>query len=94
MDAVAFGESAMQPLPGESAAPAAPPAPDRRPFMSANASLVAGVATLILAIGVGVLIGRSGDAGSSNAAAPDPQVISVCGRSGDVASTSKAIERT
>lgn len=76
MDAVVFMESAKQPAPAEAAAAAAP-VPDRRPFMSANASLVAGVATLILAIGVGVLIGRSGDSGSSNAAAPAPQVITV-----------------
>jgi hypothetical protein len=90
MDAVVFMESSKQPVPAESAAVVAP-APDRRPFMSANASLVAGVATLILAIGVGVLIGRSGDNGSSNAAAPAPQVIKV-GGGGEVASTSKADE--
>lgn len=75
MDAVTFMESSKMPA----AAPAegAPPAPpDRRPFMSANASLVAGIATLILAIGVGVLIGRSGDSGSNTAAQP-AQVITV-----------------
>jgi len=88
MDAVVFMESAKQPAPAETAV-ATPPPPDRRPFMSANASLVAGVATLILAIGVGVLIGRSGDGGSTNAAAPAPQVIKV-GGSGEVASTAKA----
>lgn len=90
MDAVVFMESTKQPAPAETAVAAAPP-PDRRPFMSANASLVAGVATLILAIGVGVLIGRSGDGGSSNAAAPAPQVIKV-GGGGEVASTAKAGE--
>lgn len=84
MDAVVFMESAKHPAPTttQAAATAAAPAADRRPFMSANASLVAGVATLILAIGVGVLIGRSGDSGSSNAAAPAPQVITVGGGSG------------
>lgn len=85
MDAVVFMESAKQPAAAE-AAVATAPRPDRRPFMSANASLVAGVATLILAIGVGVLIGRSGDGGSTNAAAPAPQVITV-GGGGEVAST-------
>ncbi|HSC21598.1 MAG TPA: zinc ribbon domain-containing protein [Solirubrobacterales bacterium] len=85
MDAVVFMESTKQPAPAETAVATAPP-PDRRPFMSANASLVAGVATLILAIGVGVLIGRSGDGGSTNAAAPAPQVIKV-GGGGEVAST-------
>lgn len=74
MDAVVFMDAAKQPQPVEAAA--APPAPpDRRPFMSANASLVAGVATLVLAIGVGVLIGRSGE-GSSQPAA-QPSVITV-----------------
>jgi hypothetical protein len=91
MDAVVFMESAKRPVAADSAVAAAP-APDRRPFISANASLVAGVATLILAIGVGVLIGRSGDSGSSNAAAPAPQVITVGGGGGEVASTSKAKE--
>jgi hypothetical protein len=90
MDAVVFMESTKQPVAPETAVAAAPP-PDRRPFMSANASLVAGVATLILAIGVGVLIGRSGGGGSSNAAAPAPQVIKV-GGGGEVASTAKAGE--
>lgn len=86
MDAVVFMESAKQPSPAQVAATTAAPLPDRRPFMSANASLVAGVATLILAIGVGVLIGRSGDGGSTNAAAPAPQVITV-GEGGGGAST-------
>src|SRR3954463_8076292 len=76
MDAVVFMESAQHPASTDSAVATAP-LPDRRPFISANASLVAGVATLILAIGVGVLIGRSGDSGPSNAAAPAPQVITV-----------------
>jgi hypothetical protein len=92
MDAVVFMESAKQPAPAEAAATAATPGPDRRPLMSANASLVAGVATLILAIGVGVLIGRSGDGGAGNAAAPTPQVIKVGGGGGEVASTTKANE--
>lgn len=89
MDAVVFMESAKQPTPAKAAVAAAPP-PERRPFMSANASLVAGVATLILAIGVGVLIGRTGDSGSSSAAAPAPQVIKVGGGGGEVASTAKS----
>ena len=59
--------------------------------MSANASLVAGVATLVLAIGVGVLIGRSGDSGASNAAGAAPQIIRVGGGGGgEVASASQS----
>jgi len=91
MDAVSFMESAKQPAAAETGASAAPPT-DRRPFISANASLVAGVATLVLAIGVGVLIGRSGDSGSTNAANPTPQIIRVGGGGGEVAGTSQAKE--
>jgi hypothetical protein len=44
----------------QSAAPPAPPKQRRTFFASPNASLIAGVATLLLAMGVGVLIGRAG----------------------------------
>jgi len=91
MDAVVFMDAMKQPRPAAAAAAPAPQ-PDHRPWMSANASLVAGVATLVLAIGVGVLIGRSGDSGSS-AAAPAPQVIRVGGgEESATASTAKANE--
>lgn len=96
MDAVVFMEAAKAPqaAPESAATSMSSPAPDRRPLLSANASLVAGVATLVLAIGVGVLIGRSGDSGSSNVAA-QPQVIKVGGGGGgggevETASTPKA----
>lgn len=88
MDAVVFMDAARRPRPAEAVAAAAPnPQPDRRPLMSANASLVAGVATLVLAIGVGVLIGRSGDSGSTTAAAP--QIIRVGGGGTESGSTAK-----
>ena len=90
MDAVVFMDAAKQPQPAAAGTATAAPPSERRPFMSANASLVAGVATLVLAIGVGVLIGRSGDSGS-NAAAPAPQVIRV-GGGAETASTAKANE--
>lgn len=91
MDAVVFMDAMKQPQPAAAAAAPASP-PDHRPWMSANASLVAGVATLVLAIGVGVLIGRSGDSGS-NAAAPAPQVIRVGGAAeGATASTASPNE--
>jgi hypothetical protein len=57
----------------QAAAPVATAAPRAR--MSPNTSLIAGVATLLLALGVGVLIGRAGDNGTSKAAAP--QVVTV-----------------
>lgn len=89
MDAVVFMESAKLPQQAQ-ATETSPPSPDRRPILSANASLVAGVATLVLAIGVGVLIGRSGDGGSANVASPTPQIIRVGGGGvGEVASTAK-----
>jgi hypothetical protein len=40
---------------------------------------LATIACLLLAMGIGVLIGRSGDDGASQAAAPAPQVIRVSG---------------
>jgi hypothetical protein len=89
MDAVVFMDAMKQPQSAPAAAPS--PQPDHRPWMSANASLVAGVATLVLAIGVGVLIGRSGDGSTNTAAAP--QVIRVGGgEESATASTAKANE--
>jgi hypothetical protein len=78
MDAVVFMDAMRQPAVASGPAPAR----EKRPRMSPNASLVAGVATLILAIGVGVLIGRSGDGGSTSAANTTPQVIKVEGGGG------------
>ncbi len=80
MDAVVFMDAIRRP-----AGTAAAPLPrERQPRMSANASLIAGVATLVLAIGVGVLIGRSGEESAPTAASP-PQVITVGG--GEVEAT-------
>jgi hypothetical protein len=82
MDAVVFMDAVKHPHPGDEGEGAKPaPAPSKRPLLSANASLVAGVATLVLAIGVGVLIGRTGDSGGSEAAA-SPQIIRVGGGGG------------
>jgi hypothetical protein len=59
------------------AQPAAPPR-QRRSWMSPNSTLIAGVGTLLLAMGVGVLIGRSGDDSGSNSAANQPvRVVNV-----------------
>jgi hypothetical protein len=87
MDAVVFMDAMKGP-----AAPAPPAAaPAQRSRMTANASLIAGVATLVLAIGVGVMIGQSGDSGSSVASAPAPQIIKV-GGGGEEAATASAAE--
>ncbi len=92
MDAVTFMDAARHP--GGAAAPPPPPPHKRKPRLSANASLIAGVGTLVLAIGVGVLIGRSGESGSSSAANATPQVIKVEGGGGGSRSGGGAAEAT
>jgi hypothetical protein len=74
MNAATFMDKLKQP------AQAPPTAPkQRRRHLSPNAALIAGVGTLLLAMGVGVLIGRSGEQTvATNAAAP-AQVITVHG---------------
>jgi hypothetical protein len=58
-------------------AAAAPPATvtRTRAWLSPNNSLIAGIATLLLAMGVGVLIGRSGNDNGGHASTP--QVVTV-----------------
>jgi hypothetical protein len=64
---------------GRAAPPPAPAPPEpRRPRRAGGATAIAGVATLLLAMGVGVLIGRAGRADTTRASAP-AQVISVSG---------------
>jgi hypothetical protein len=88
MDAVVFMDAVKRPRDAaQSASP--PPSPERRSRMTANASLIAGVATLVLAIGVGVMIGREGGSASSVAAAPAPQIIKV-GGGGEEATTASS----
>lgn len=79
MDAVKFMESMHQP-PAAAAAAAAPQPPRQR--FAAGTTLIAGVATLVLAIGVGVLIGQSGENGSQQAAQPQEVVINAGGGGG------------
>jgi hypothetical protein len=82
MDAVVFMESMGSSGAGPGAPPPPPPGEQKSsPRMNANAALIAGVATLVLAIGVGFLIGRSGHENSSQAQAP--QVIKVEGGGGE-----------
>jgi hypothetical protein len=80
MDAVVFMESMGSPGAGAGAAPPPPPSEQKSsPRMNANAALIAGVATLVLAIGVGFLIGRSGHENSGSQAAAPIKVIEVGG---------------
>ena len=74
------------PLGTSTAAPAAaaPPTASRPPKkqrLSSSTALVAGVGTLLLAMGVGVLIGRTDNGTSKNTNAP-AQIITVGGSSG------------
>jgi hypothetical protein len=83
MDAVVFMNATRRPGMVE---PSPPPRKRRR--LSPNAALIAGVGTLLLAMGVGVLIGRSGNE-STTATAPQPvQVVKLGG--GESGKTAKA----
>jgi hypothetical protein len=83
MDAVVFMEASRQPKVEAAAAAAAPPPPPaQKSGLSPGATLIAGIATLILAVGVGVLIGRSGDDSATQLASPKPTVIQFGGSSG------------
>src|SRR5450755_3368765 len=59
------------------AAPAPSPKRERAPRPSSGATLIAGVATLLLAMGIGFLIGNANNNGNTRAAAAPPQVITV-----------------
>lgn len=63
----------------------------RRPRVSSGATLVAGVGTLLLAMGVGVLIGHNGNnsAPTTHASSPAVQVVTVGGAGGGAARAAK-----
>lgn len=83
MDAVVFMEASKHPHGEATAAAAAPPPPPQKSGLSPGTTLIAGIATLILAVGVGVLIGRGGDSsGAPEAANAKPTVIQVGGNTG------------
>jgi len=83
-----FPVTAPSPAPAnaQAAAPAQPPEQRQRRVPS-GATLVAGIATLLLAMGVGVEIGRSGSNNASNQRASQPavQVVTVAGGGGSAA---------
>lgn len=75
MNATTFMDTMNRP---PAPAQASSPPPKQRRRLSPSAALIAGVGTLLLAMGVGVLIGHSGNQSvATNAAAP--QVITVHG---------------
>jgi hypothetical protein len=71
------------------AAPPSPPRTTKKQRLSSSTALVAGVGTLLLAMGVGVLIGHTDNGSSKNANAP-AQVITVGGSGGASSSGSTA----
>jgi hypothetical protein len=73
MDAVVLMDAVRRP---EQTAPAPPR--QRRAGVSPNTALIAGVGTLLLALGIGVLIGRSGHQELAQTAAA-PRIITVAG---------------
>jgi hypothetical protein len=78
MDAVVLMDAVQR---TQHAPPPPPPAKRRRGGISPNAALITGIGVLLLALGLGVLIGRSGN--NETASAPQaPQVITVEGGSG------------
>jgi hypothetical protein len=80
MDAVVFMDSVKQSGQAETAAAAPPPPPSQnKSGFSPQTTLIAGVATLILAVGVGVLIGRGSGNDSAPVANSQPQIIKVGG---------------
>lgn len=81
MDAVVLMEAVKQ------ARQPPPPQPPKRKRggISPNAALIAGIGTLLLALGIGVLIGHSGTQEVAQTAAA-PQVITVGGGSGEATS--------
>jgi hypothetical protein len=72
-----FSTNAMAAPAPTASKPSAPPAEHRRSW-PAGATLIAGIATLLLAMGVGVLIGKAGNSNNSSAAKA-PEVITVNG---------------
>lgn len=83
MDAVVLMDAVKRPA-------QAPPSPtkSKRKGVSPNAALIAGVGTLLLALGIGVLIGRSGHQEVAQTAAA-PQIIKVGGGEAKTASKGK-----
>lgn len=61
--------------------------PPGRPRSPVNSTLIAGIGTLLLAMGVGVLIGRSGSGAALKSASPAVQVVTIPSGAGAGASS-------
>jgi hypothetical protein len=88
MDAVMFSDAIhRQPQ-------APPPAPaKKRSRISPNASLIAGVGTLLLALGIGVLIGQTNESSAVSAANAAPQIIRVGGGPEETATAATSADK-
>jgi hypothetical protein len=64
-----------------------PPPPPRAPRASSGTTIIAGVGTLLLAMGVGVLIGRDSSNMTNKTVAAAPTVVTVAGGAASGAST-------
>lgn len=64
--------------------------PARQARMASSTALIAGICTLLLAMGVGVLIGQSGSDDRSATKAPAVQVVSVPGAAAPAGATAAA----
>ncbi len=84
MDAVVLMDAVQRPA---QAPP--PPAKKKRSGISPNAALITGIGTLLLALGIGVLIGRTGNHEVAQTAAA-PQIIKVGGGEAESATASTA----
>jgi hypothetical protein len=67
-----------------------PSPPSGRPRVSINNTVIAGIGTLLLAMGIGVLIGRSGSGSSVKSASPAVQVVTVPGAGATAASSTES----
>jgi hypothetical protein len=72
-----FMDGRTPPVAEVAEAASAPNGRSRRPSLPASTALIASIGTLLLAMGVGVLIGRSHDAGTAKAG--PVQVLSIAG---------------
>jgi hypothetical protein len=95
MDAVVFMESMSGPGGTAGSPPPPPPAQSGGSAgrWNANAALIAGVATLVLAIGVGFLIGRSGHENNAPAGGGEVKVVQI-GGAGETATGAESTETT
>jgi hypothetical protein len=88
MDAVVLMDAVQRP-----AQPPPPPPKKKRTGISPNAALITGVGVLLLALGIGVLIGRSGHQEVAQTAAT-PQIIKVPSGGGEETATASSKSKT